>query len=344
MPTEADGGVASGSVDDGAWRLGPDHDEPRDVYVLALAGSALGGVLLSVQARMNGELATVTGEPVEAAMWSFGTGLLVLTVLALTVPAVRAGLGRIRAAVRGGSLRWWQTIGGLSGGLFVATQSYAVPILGVAVFTVGVVAAQTGNALVVDRFGIGPGGAIPVHWGRTLSAALAIAGVVVALSPRLTGNRLAVLPVVFALVVGALMAVQFAINGRVNVASGQPLSTTWVNFSMGGVMLLAVAGIRTAGGAFHPSLPHAVPWWAWWGGLCGIGVVSIAAWAVRHLGVVVYGLGVLTGQLSAAVLLDLLTPATRHDVTPAVVLGVVITFVAAGLASWFARRDRAPRT
>jgi transporter family-2 protein len=311
-----------------------------DHGLLALIGSAFGGVLLSVQGRMNGELATVTGEPVEAAMWSFGTGLVVLTVLVLTVPAVRSGLGKIVSAVRDGSLRRWQILGGLSGGLFVATQSYAVPILGVALFTVAVVAAQTGNALVVDRFGIGPGGAIPVHWGRLLAAALAIGGVVISLSPRLGGGRLVLLPVVLALLVGGLMSVQFAINGRVNVASGQPLSTTWVNFLMGMLILGAVAGLRSAGGAFHPTVPHDVPWWAWWGGLCGIGVVSISAWSVRHLGVVVYGLAVLTGQLSAAVVLDLLTPATRGDVTPAVVIGVLVTFVAAGLATWFAWRAR----
>ena len=335
MPTERTDDALTSGAGGGTWsRRMPDHG------VLALVGSAGGGVLLSLQGRMNGELATVTGEPVEAAMWSFGTGLLVLTVLVLAVPRVRAGLGRIRAALRAGSLRRWQILGGLSGGLFVATQSYAVPILGVAVFTIAVVAAQTGNALVVDRFGIGPGGVIPVHVGRFLSAALAVVGVGVALSPRLEGGRLALLPVVFALAVGGLMSVQFAINGRVNAASGQPLSTTWVNFLMGMFMLGAVAGIRSVGGAFHPTIPHEVPWWAWWGGLCGIGVVSIAAWAVRHLGVVVYGLAVLTGQLSAAVVLDLLTPATRGDVTPAVIAGVLVTFVAAGLASWFARRDR----
>ncbi len=339
LPTQPDTGrpATGGRRPASRGRRAPDHG------VLALIGSAFGGVLLSLQGRMNGELATVTGEPVEAALWSFGTGLVVLTVLVLTVPAVRSGLGRIVSSLRTGALRWWQILGGLSGGLFVATQSYAVPILGVAVFTVAVVAAQTGNALVVDRLGIGPGGVIPVHWGRFVSAALAVGGVAVSLSPRLAGGRLAVLPVVLALVVGGLMSVQFAINGRVNAASGQPLSTTWLNFTMGTLMLGVVAGLRSVGGAFHPTVPHAVPWWAWWGGLCGIGVVAIAAWAVRHLGVVVYGLAVLTGQLSAAVGLDLLTPATRGDVTPAVVLGVLLTFVAAGLASWFARRDRVAR-
>lgn len=336
MPTEPAGGLPSGQTGTEA----PAGRRTLDHGVLALIASAAGGVLLSLQGRMNGELATVTGEPVEAAIWSFGTGLAVLTVLILTVPSARVGLGKIRAALRDGSLRRWQILGGLSGGLFVATQSYAVPILGVALFTVAVVAAQAGNALVVDRFGIGPGGPIPIHWGRLLSAALAVGGVAISLSPRLQGGTLALLPVVFALVVGGLMSVQFAINGRVNVASGQPLSTAWVNFLMGSFMLVAVAGLRGVAGALHPSVPHAVPWWAWWGGLCGIGVVSIAAWAVRHLGVVVYGLAVLTGQLSAAVVLDLLTPATRVEVTPAVVMGVLVTFAAAGLASWFARRDR----
>ena len=301
-------------------------------------GSAFGGVLLSVQGRMNGELATVTGEPVEAAMWSFGTGLVVLTVLVLTVPAVRAGLDRIVTAVRGGSLRRWQILGGLSGGLFVATQSYAVPILGVALFTVAVVAAQAGTRsswTAWDRARRGdPGPLGTLALGRSRGGRCRVS-----LSPRLRGGRWCCCPSSWRCRRGADVGpVRHQRAGQRRV--GQPLSTTWVNFLMGMLMLGVVAGLRAAGGGFHPTVPRAVPWWAWWGGLCGIGVVSIAAWSVRHLGVVVYGLAVLTGQLSAAVGLDLLTPATRGDVTPAVVIGVLVTFVAAGLASRFAWRDR----
>ena len=81
-----------------------------------------------------------------------------------------------------------------------------------------------------------------------------------------------------------------------------------------------------------------MPWWAWWGGLCGIVFVFAAAIVVRHLGVLLFTLVMLTGQLSAAVGLDLLTPATRAGIGTQVVLGVLVTLVAAAGAGVAARR------
>lgn len=317
------------------------HETHREHHLLALLGSLLAGVLGSVQGRMNGELSRRTGEPVEAAVWSFGSGLLVLTVVVLTVPAVRAGLGAVVAAVRSGRLRWWQGIGGLAGGLYVAVQSYAVPLVGVALFSVAVVAGQVGNALVVDRFGIGPGGPTPVAPGRVAAAGLAVVGVALSVSGRLDGSGLVLLPVLLALAAGAGAAAQAGVNGRVNHVSRHVLSTTWLNFTMGTAMLGVVAAGRWAAGGLHPSVPHDVPWWAWLGGLCGIAFIGTAAWAVRHLGVLLFSLAVVTGQLTAAVVLDLLDPATRPDVGVPVLAGVGVTLVAAVLAARYARPSRA---
>jgi transporter family-2 protein len=170
-----------------------------------------------------------------------------------------------------------------------------------------------------------------------LAAALAVAGVAVSVSGRLDGSALVLLPVALALAAGAGSAAQAGVNGRVNVVSGQVLSTTWLNFTMGTLMLGVVAVARWGVGGLHPSVPHDVPWWAWWGGLCGIGFIGTAAWAVRHLGVLLFSLAVVTGQLGAAVVLDLLDPATRPDVGPAVLAGVAVTLVAAALAARYAR-------
>ena len=46
--------------------------------------------------------------------------------------------------------------GGLGGAMYVASQSITVATLGVALFTVCIVAGQTGNSLLVDRLGLGP--------------------------------------------------------------------------------------------------------------------------------------------------------------------------------------------
>ena len=309
----------------------------------ALVGAVLGGVLTSAQGRMNGELSRAMGQPIEAALWSFGSGLAVLTCL-LAFPRVRAGLGRVRAGVRDGRLRWSQCIGGLAGGLFVACQTFAVPLVGVALFTVASIAGQTGNALAVDRLGIGPGGRKPVHLDRVGAALLAIVGVAVAVSGRLGGAEFSLLPIVLAVLVGGGVAIQQGTNARVNIESRHVLSTTFLNFLTGTTLLVVIALGELAAGTFHPVALPAAPWWAWFGGVAGIGFIAISAWGVRHLGVLVFGLALLTGQLGSALALDLLDPRTRDAVGPAMWLGVAITFVAAALAGWAARARRISAT
>ena len=51
-----------------------------------------------------------------------------------------------------------------------------------------------------------------------------------------------------------------------------------------------------------------------------------------------FTLVMLTGQLSAAVALDLLTPATRSHIGVQVLLGILVTLVAAGAAGVTSRR------
>ena len=299
----------------------------------------IGGLFVSVQSRMNGELSAAIGAPIQAALWSFGSGMVFLLTM-LTLPALRRGLRRVARALRDGRLRWWQCLGGAAGGLFVACQTYAVPLVGVAIFTVATVAGQTGNALVVDRFGIGPGGRKPVHLNRVVAAVLAIVGVAIAVSGSLGESPTALLPIVLAVLVGGGVALQQGTNGRVNAESTQVLSTTTINFVIGTATLGVIALIELATGAYTPTDFGGVPWWAWWGGFCGITFIAIAAWAVHHLGVLVFGIALLTGQLGSAVLIDLIWPAAGADVSASMVLGVLVTFAAAALAGWFARPRR----
>lgn len=306
-----------------------------NAFPLAVAAAVGSGALISVQGRMNGELSTRWHLPLEAAVWSFGSGFLVLCLLLALLPRMRAGLGSLRSALRAGQIRWWQCLGGMLGALLVATQTYAVPLLGVAVFTVAVVAGQTSSGLAVDRAGLSPTGPVPVSGLRLLAAGLAIAGAAVAATSRggSGGHGPALLPVLLAVAVGGLLAVQAATNGHVNLRSGFPLSTTWLNFGTGMVMLGMISLVHAAavpGSARWGVAP--APWWAYFGGLCGIGAIVVAAATVRLLGVLILSISTLTGQLGAALALDLASPATRGDVGWQLVAGVAVTFASAAVA------------
>ncbi|WP_281177616.1 DMT family transporter [Kribbia dieselivorans] len=296
-----------------------------------MTAALVAGLATSLQSRMNGELAVITGVPIEAGLVSFLGGLAVLTML-LVLPAVRRGMGRVGEAVRDGSLKWYQCIGGFIGGIFVVNQTIAVPLLGIALFTVGTVAGQTANGLLVDRFGIGPGGPKPIQGLRVAAALLALFGVVVSVSGALEGSVGVVVPMITTVLVGAGIAIQQGTNGRVTVASRNVFTTTWINFFFGSVLMCVVAAWEFGTGRVHYVSMADAPWWTFLGGVMGIVVVATAAWAVRHLGVLVFGLALLLGQLASALVLDLVNPAARDSVTPTVVAGVLITLVAAALA------------
>jgi transporter family-2 protein len=311
----------------------------RAALVGAAAAAFAGGAVLSVQSRVNGELSTRFKAPLDAALWSFGSGAVLLTLLLLVVPRVRGAVRSLPGALREGRLRWWQCLGGIAGGAFVVAQTYAVPLAGVAIFTIAAVGGQTGNALLVDKLGLGPAGRAPVTLARALSAALAFVGVVVAVSARGGGpGRAVVVPALVAAFVGALMTVQQATNGRVGAATGSAMATTWLNFAVGTCFLLLAALLQALTGSLRAPATLDVPWWAWLGAPCGIVFIFTAAVVVRHLGVLLFTLVMLTGQLSAAVALDLLTPATRGHIRAQVVVGVLVTLVAAAAAGVSSRR------
>ena len=299
----------------------------------------LGGALLSVQSRMNGELAVVFGHSLDAAVWSFATGLLALSIALALSPAMRGGLRSLRTGLRERRIRWFQCIGGVVGGLFVYIQAYAVPLAGVALYTIAVVGGQTASGIIVDRYGVGPAGRVPVTPARVLAAVLAVIGVGTAVGGRVAGASAAVVvPVVLAVLAGAGMAAQQGINGRVGVVSGNPFTTTWLNFAFGMLILVVLMAPAAAVGQFGSPDSVAAPWWAWWGGLLGIVVVAVSAVAVRVLGVLLLLLLMLIGQLSTAVLLDALNPETSGHVTPLVLIGLLVTLGAAILAGAAANR------
>lgn len=290
------------------------------------------GLLSAIQSRMNGGLAALWGSPQQAALYSFGSGFVILCIIAIASPAVRGGLAQGWQALRSGSLRWWEAIGGFLGAIFVLTQSGVVPIIGVAAFTVGIVAGQTSNSLIVDRLGVSPRGRIPVSWQRVVAALVALVAVVLAVSGRLGQDDPGVFPIAASFLAGVLIAFQQAINGRVMVESGRALSATWLNFALGTLLLATVFGIGVLMGQSVASVTgdNAL---LYFGGVIGLIFIALAAWSVTRVGVLVTSLLTIAGQLTAAVVLDLALPTAGGVVTVGLVAGVVLTFIAVLIAT-----------
>lgn len=270
-------------------------------------GAALAvGVLVALQSRINAELSSEVGAGVLGAAISFGTGLVLIAVIVGSRAPYRQAAASIPGLVRSGHLKFWQLLGGLGGAWLVTTQGIVVAVVGVTTFTVGVVAGQVSGSLLVDRYGLSPAGPLLVTPNRAVAAAVAFVAVV--FSGMHGGTFGLSLVVLLALSAGFGIAVQQAINAQVAVATHQPLAATLVNFIVGCAGLFTVSAILLGTGAVTfggwPS-----QWWLYLGGPIGVAFIALAAWAVRGVGVLVFGLLSIAGQLLGSVLLDLLAPA-----------------------------------
>jgi transporter family-2 protein len=308
----------------------PDQAKPRNQKRIGVAAAVLGGLGVAVQSKINGALGSRLSDGFAAALISFGSGLIVVGLIVAAQPAARAGLRRVRSAVRLSDLRFYQCLGGTCGALLVASQGLTVSILGVALFTVAVVGGQTLASLVVDRLGLGPAGAQPLTWPRVASAGIAIVAVVVAVGDRIatpSAAAVAILPAI----AGAGTAWQQAVNGRVRGAAGSAMTATLINFVAGTTaLLLAFAVDVLVRGWPIGHLPANPVYYI--GGSMGVVFIAIAAAVVRHTGVLLLGLSMVAGQLIGALLIDLVVPGPEGRPGVNILIGVALTLIAVGAA------------
>lgn len=294
----------------------------------------------AVQARSNGEMAVVTGDGFLAGALSLATGLVILTVITAARSSSRHALTRtLPAMLRDGRLRWWHLLGGVGGAAYIGSQSVTVPLLGVAVFTVAYVASVTGASLLVDRAGLGPGGPRPISRQRLAAAAGTTLAVALAVSGRLASGNLVWWAVAAVLVAGAIVAAQLALNGTVAQRTGDPFPAALINFVLALVLLLVGLGVEHLVG--HRWSPPPAPWeqpLLWLGGITGVVYITVAAILVRTLGVLLFGLLTIAGQLTGSLLSDLFLPTPGTVVSWQLIAGVVLAGVAVASAAIRPRR------
>jgi transporter family-2 protein len=138
-------------------------------------------VLIALQSRINGELSNQMGDSLGAALVSFGTGLIFVSLISLFRKDVRAGFADIFKAVKSKQLPMWRLSAGMLGASFVAMQTHVVPIAGVALFTVASLAGQTAISLWVDHVGLAGGIKSVISKRRVIAAIITVGAVVSAI-------------------------------------------------------------------------------------------------------------------------------------------------------------------
>ena len=291
------------------------------------------GALTSVQSRANGQLSVDMHNAIGAAVISNVIGWTIIWGLMLIRRAGRRGFKTFLLAIKNREMRWWELMGGAGGAYFVALQSSAVPEIGVAIFSISLVAGQTATSLLVDKVGFSANGKQPVTWPRVFAAVMTLVAVIVAVYPELGRANFKTLTIVLCLILGVVVTFQHAINSRINVITQQPIITTWLNFSVGLIFLSLALGVDLARGGSIGPLPH--NFWVYIGGPCGILFVAVAATAVQRMGVLNFILFSVTGQLVGALLLDWLLPARIGALNGYLIVGTVITLASIAFSRFF---------
>ena len=288
--------------------------------------AALSGVLIALQTRANGELSDRLNNGLEAALISFGSGLLIILVITPFSSHIKEGIKNLRGAVARQEIARWKLFAGALGGSFVAIQSQVVPLIGVAIYSVASIAGQTAMSLVVDRIGLTGGGKKLISPRRIAAALLTVLAVVVSVLDRLDANNLSMFTVVAACLAGALSGVRSALNGQINEHSYQSFATSLVNFISGTFFLVILIVISLViGNSELTELPNG-PWWIYTGGVLGVIYIAFISTIVQHVGVLTFTLFSVGGQLFASLAIDIISPTNGVNVSVYLVTGIVMTY------------------
>ncbi|HUR13742.1 MAG TPA: DMT family transporter [Mycobacteriales bacterium] len=292
---------------------------------LAVLAGVVSGALVALQQRVNGDLAVSLDDAVLAAVVSFGTGLALVVVVVAVRRSARARVATLR------TLPWHWRLGGLGGASLVAAGAAAAPRIGVALFTVGLVAGTTLGGLAVDVVGLGPGGHHPLTPPRLAGAGIGLLAIVASAAEGLHAADPWLLVAV--VVAGCLVSYQQAVNGRVRAATDATVATLQ-NFVVGLTALLLGLGLHAlTSGVGAASWPGADRLWLYLGGPIGATFVAVAAIVVRQLGVLRFGLAVTAGQLAGGLLLDL-----DRGLETATLVGAALAMAAVAVSGAGSRR------
>lgn len=245
--------------------------------------SLAAGGLLAVQAGANAQLSKATGSPFAATTIQVALAALLLLIVAIAT-GTAAAFGGLRA------VPWWHAIGGIATALYVASTILVFPRLG-AVVAVGLfIAGQMLASLGLDSLGLlgvpqqAPKPAILVGTAAVLVGVVAIVFGQKGATKELSGAKLGWM--LLALVAGAVLPVQGAINGLLRQDLGAPFVVGTISFVVATLSMIAVLLLTLLTGGTEPQLGGLkdMPWWGWIGAVCGATYVTTVFVAIPAIG------------------------------------------------------------
>ncbi|MEN8389631.1 DMT family transporter [Acinetobacter indicus] len=144
--------------------------------LLLLMPLAMGiGIAMTLQTAINTQLREYLYSPLQAALFSFLVGTIVLAILVFFQQVPKPNLHEIV------HLPWYMWLGGVLGVYAISLSIYTAPKLGYLTLTGLILFGQIAMSMLVDHFGVLGTEKAPINWQRLLGGVVIFIGVLLTL-------------------------------------------------------------------------------------------------------------------------------------------------------------------
>jgi len=296
------------------------------------------GLLMPLQTAANSRLRQVVGPAYVSTLVSFS-----VSTLALLLVSLLAGIPILPTSQMLADAPCWSWFVGIVAVVTITIAIHLFKEIGQLQAIVIPMFSQLIFSLLIDHFGWFGARVIPLGTNRIIGSLLLVAGfVLVVILPKLkaglptagsaTGSRMTFWQLM-AVLSGCLSASITGAYAQLSAIVGNPIQATTVAFFVATVALLLFCTCMGKTQLVARALSRDYPWWMWIGGLCGAVIVLGNAWLVGELGVGVFTMSLLVGQLALSLLMEHLgwLGAPRNRVSWWQVLGIMLML--AGVAA-----------
>lgn len=133
------------------------------------------GIAMTLQTAINTQLREYLYSPLQAALFSFLVGTIVLAILVFFQQVPKPNLHEIV------HLPWYMWLGGVLGVYAISLSIYAAPKLGYLTLTGLILFGQIAMSMLVDHFGVLGTEKAPINWQRLLGGVVIFIGVLLTL-------------------------------------------------------------------------------------------------------------------------------------------------------------------
>ena len=296
------------------------------------------GLLMPFQTAANSRLRGVVGPAYVSTLVSFS-----VSTLALLLVSLLAGIPILPTSQMLATAPWWSWFVGIVAVVTITIAIHLFKEIGQLQALIIPMFSQLIFSLLIDHFGWFGAKVIPLGTNRIIGALLLIIGVIlVVVLPRLkaghqtagssTGSRQTFWQLM-AVLSGCLSASITGAYAQLAGIVGNPVQATTVAFFVATMALLlfctCLGKTQLVGKAFSTEYP----WWMWTGGLCGAIIVFGNAWLVPKVGVGVFTMALLVGQLGLSMLMEHngWLGAPRKHITWLQILGILMMLAGVAL-------------